>query len=425
MAAQGAINDGATVLTPSHSTSVSALCVWEDKLYSAGKDKDIREWDISSLALLRTFKGHTGWIRALVAGPFYLFSGSWDDTVRIWSLETGVCAFVLSCPSANALYYEPATLRLYSGGGYSRVVCEWDVSTGVLTGEMEPRDQQIGGTVGCMVGDGVRLFVGMTDGAISLYNLDTGTGMGFFDGHAAEVTSIVLLDEKCYSSGNDRRILEWDVPTGQLLRRFEGHEAFVSALAVVPPPVSDSESHDSGPLNGQAEADAHEGKLISGAWDGTVRVWDLVTGTAEGYLKAHRLSINALVNVNDKLFTADAEGAIKSWNLESIPAPPPHLDAVAISMTPPPARHLFNPYVFPPPMPPYYQALPPHMMYTQHPSQASGPSTTNAPQFRPRPPPQGGQICTFFLQGRCRFGDACRNIHPPPVVDANGMGMAL
>ena len=24
----------------------------------------------------------------------------------------------------------------------------------------------------------------------------------------------------------------------------------------------------------------------------------------------------------------------------------------------------------------------------------------------------GGKVCSFFMQGRCRFGDACRYAHP-------------
>lgn len=310
------MSEGAVELK-GHSDAISALCIWDDKLYSGGKDKTIRvtdgkiwisrclrdpslrilsylqqEWSVKNLSALRTFNGHTRRIRTLVAGPYYLFSGGWDETIRIWSLETGECLHILTCAETNALYFEPATLRLFSGGGdgrgiyeyvicnyYYRIgrivqlqhgLCRWDVTTGALTSEMEPRDRQIGGTVVCMTGDGVRLFVGMSDGAIALYDLDTGSSMGFFDGHAAEVTDIALLDERCYSSGNDKRVLEWDIATGQLLRRFEGHGAYVSALAVVDGEVESSEQEGEGRVGQAGHAGA--GKMISGAWDGTVRI---------------------------------------------------------------------------------------------------------------------------------------------------------
>ena len=55
------------------------------------------------------------------------------------------------------------------------------------------------------------------------------------------------------SGGEDRRIRLWDLGTGRELARWEGHEAEVTALAFSP----------DGAL------------LVSGARDGTVRVWDL------------------------------------------------------------------------------------------------------------------------------------------------------
>ena len=77
-----------------------------------------KEWDLSSGALLRTFHGHTRWVRSIALGQNRLFSGSWDDTVREWDLETGQCVRIFDGThelGINAVVVDEEGGRLYSG----------------------------------------------------------------------------------------------------------------------------------------------------------------------------------------------------------------------------------------------------------------------------------------------------------------------
>ena len=61
-----------------------------ERLISSGFDCTIKIWEIQTLKLLRTLRGHTGAVRSLALSqknPEILFSGSNYDVIRIWNLQ--------------------------------------------------------------------------------------------------------------------------------------------------------------------------------------------------------------------------------------------------------------------------------------------------------------------------------------------------
>ena len=52
-------------------------------MFSGSYDKTVRVWDVATLACKATLTGHTGAVRALVASPDKVFSGSDDTTIKV------------------------------------------------------------------------------------------------------------------------------------------------------------------------------------------------------------------------------------------------------------------------------------------------------------------------------------------------------
>ena len=52
--------------------------------------------------------------------------------------------------------------------------------------------------------------------------------------------------------------------------------------------------------------------LLSGSWDGTVRVWDLQTGNTIGKLEGHTHA-TSVIKIDDIVITGDQTGVIKMW----------------------------------------------------------------------------------------------------------------
>jgi WD40 repeat protein len=65
------------------------LTVSENILYSGGNDLEIFVWNISTKAKIDGYNGHTGEITCFTVEKEFLFSTSYDETVKIWNRDTG------------------------------------------------------------------------------------------------------------------------------------------------------------------------------------------------------------------------------------------------------------------------------------------------------------------------------------------------
>ena len=77
-----------------HTSSVTNVVFSPDgkKLASGSSDDTVRLWDVETgQAIGLALEGHTDWVRNVVFSPDgkKLASGSYDDTVRLWDVETG------------------------------------------------------------------------------------------------------------------------------------------------------------------------------------------------------------------------------------------------------------------------------------------------------------------------------------------------
>ncbi|KAJ3307708.1 protein with putative role during mitosis [Blyttiomyces sp. JEL0837] len=137
---------------------VTSLAVVGGRLYSAGNDRVIHEWDMATWKSGRAFRGHQGYVSCIIGtmgtgeipdenspaapvegeegylsngeppgGP-RLFSGSWDGTVRVWDLVGGHCIGIIKAHerSINCMVLgDQGRLCTASGDGSIKI---WDIS---------------------------------------------------------------------------------------------------------------------------------------------------------------------------------------------------------------------------------------------------------------------------------------------------------
>ncbi|NER31860.1 MAG: WD40 repeat domain-containing protein, partial [Symploca sp. SIO1C4] len=167
----------------------------------------------------QTLKGHSDSVRTVAISPDgqMLASGSDDQTIKLWNLETG-----------RLLY----TLKGHSG---------WVASVA-----FSPDGKTLASAN----------FLAVGEGNIKLWNVETGTlkrslGKGLLSLHVNCVT--FSPDGQTLASGNiDATIKLWKVSSGEVYRTLRGHGWYVYSVAF-----------------------SRNGKiLVSGGVDGAIKIWD-------------------------------------------------------------------------------------------------------------------------------------------------------
>ena len=66
-----------------HASYVNCLIVHNNILYSGSCDNAIRAWNLDTNECIATLQGHTGHVYCLIVHNNILYSGSWDKTIRV------------------------------------------------------------------------------------------------------------------------------------------------------------------------------------------------------------------------------------------------------------------------------------------------------------------------------------------------------
>jgi WD40 repeat protein len=75
------------------------------QVLSGSWDQTVRLWDVETGRCLRVLEGHTGKVRSVAFGTDkrLALSGSSDNTVRLWDVETGRCLCMLEGHASEVL----------------------------------------------------------------------------------------------------------------------------------------------------------------------------------------------------------------------------------------------------------------------------------------------------------------------------------
>jgi U3 small nucleolar RNA-associated protein 15 len=145
---------------------------------SAGDDKTVKLWNITSKAPVQTFRGHEDYTRAIATVPDtnMILTGSLDGTVKLWDprSETEVASFRHGAATSGIVYsilpLKGGTMFVTGGGSGIKV---WDMTAGSESPMKEMWNHQKEVTALCGNVEGSRVLAGGLDGHIKIYDVAT------------------------------------------------------------------------------------------------------------------------------------------------------------------------------------------------------------------------------------------------------------
>jgi small GTP-binding protein len=240
--------------------SVVGMAITPDgkTVVSGSYDNTLRVWDLETGQCRATFEGHTGAVRGIAVTPDgkTVVSGSDDNTLKVWNIESGKCLATFGGHQGviGGVAITPDGKTVVSGSIDRTLV--WDIESNECLASFNV-DFSLAAVPAmfAITPDGKKVVSGMYDKCVNVWNLESGHHLRAFKGHQEAIGGVTITpDGRTVVSGSDDQTLKvWDLETGQCRATFEGHTGAVRGIAVTP-----------------------DGKtVVSGSSDNTLRVWEL------------------------------------------------------------------------------------------------------------------------------------------------------
>ncbi|EGJ34960.1 MULTISPECIES: caspase family protein [Moorena] len=269
-----------------------------------------------------------------------LASGSDDNTIKLWNLETGeeIRTLIGHTETVHSVSFSRDGQTLASGS-YDNTIKLWDPKTGKVIRTLIGHTEVVRSV--SFSRDGQTLASGSDDNTIKLWNLETGKTIRTLIGHTETVMSVSFSrDGQTLASGStDNTIKLWDPKTGEVIRTLIGHTGRVNSVSFSRDGqtlASESDDHTIKLWNLETGAEIHtlqghdhffrsvsfsrDGQtLASGGSDHIIKLWDPKTGEVIRTLIGHNDDVMSVSFSPDgqTLASGSDDNTIKLWNLET------------------------------------------------------------------------------------------------------------
>ncbi|MBD2576110.1 WD40 repeat domain-containing protein [Oscillatoria sp. FACHB-1406] len=269
-------------------------------LASGSSDNTIKLWNIETGKEIRALNGHSESVISISFSPDgkTLASGSRDKTIKLWNIETGTVIRTLNGHNSPVISvsFSPDGKTLASSSD-DQTIKLWNIETGTVIRTLNGHNSPVSSISFSL--DGKTLASGSSDNTIKLWNIETGKEIRALNGHSESVISISFSpDGKTLASGSDDKTIKlWNIETGTVIRTLNGHSGTVSSVSFSP-----------------------DGKtLASGNTDKTIKLWNIETGKEIRTLIGHSGTVSSVSFSPDgkTLASSSDDKTIKLWNIET------------------------------------------------------------------------------------------------------------
>jgi WD40 repeat protein/serine/threonine protein kinase len=254
-------------------------------------------WDVKTAQPGMRFSPHT----SVAAAKFSpdgrrVVTGSWDNTARVWNVETGLAELRLEgahTQAVNDAAFSSDGTQIVTASD-DKTACIWDAASGQVRHTLRGHEQRVSSAV--FSADGQRVLTTSNDKTARIWDARTGQELFALRGHQQGVLHGVFSADgtRVITGGEDNRAKLWDATTGQTLPfSLEGHTASVTGVALSP--------------SGR--------RAITGSQDQTAKIWDAETGQEILTLQGHSREVTTVCFSPDgsSVLTGSRDGTLVLW----------------------------------------------------------------------------------------------------------------
>ncbi|MDB5350341.1 MAG: mecR [Planctomycetota bacterium] len=270
---------------------------------------DIALWDLATRRVLKVLQGHESGVVSIAFSPDgkTLASSSRDHAIRLWNAETGVSKGEFTSTEACVRLAFSPDGTILAGAGEDKVLTLWDLETGAERAHLDGFRGRLYSVAFSPDGHLIATAGGDRDGRkdafgeVKVFDVESRAEVSEFTGHTGSVLSIAFSPDgkTLISGGGDSTVRLWDMMAGSARLSLGGFPDCVRALAVSP--------------DGKTLA-------VAGRGDGVVTLFEASSGGEVARLVGHSSTVFGLTFSPDgrTLATAGRDRTTKLWD---VPAP--------------------------------------------------------------------------------------------------------
>ncbi|KAK6117567.1 hypothetical protein DH2020_048695 [Rehmannia glutinosa] len=276
---------------------------------------------------------------ALPSGSDKLYTGSQDETVRIWDCQSGqVLAGLVNLGGAVGYMLSEGPWVFV---GLTNLVKAWNVQISVELTLNGP----VGQVYSLVVGSDL-LFAGTQDGTILAWRFNAATNCfepaASLKGHTLAVVTLVVGGNRMYSGSMDQSIKVWSLETLQCIQTLSGHTDVVMSVLCwdqfllsasldktvkvwaaaetgnLEVTYTHTEEHGLLTLCGMHDSEAKP-VLLCSCNDNSIRAYDLPSFSERGKIFGKQEVRSIQIGPGGLFFTGDGSGQVRVWKWSAEP----------------------------------------------------------------------------------------------------------